>query len=203
MHNYLSVSEKPMSLSLRNSLLPLWVLCAQVAAAQEKSDTTLPPPMPVDRSVKETSSGFQVIPKLGLGMSRNFLVDLGLIGYSYIPDKRRAQYFDANIGVRAFIGKHSMLMPKLDVQAALFPLDPDELFCFNIGVDAGLLTDFKHTAVMLSPKAGFSMIMGLVRIYYLHQFLLKDRELFPGYGRHGVMLEINISTLQGKGFRTM
>jgi hypothetical protein len=192
-------------MSYLTRILPLLllVLCSYMANAQEKADTTLPPPMPVDRSVKETSSGFQVIPKLGLGMSRNFLVDLGLIGYSYIPDKRKAQYFDANIGVRAFIGRHSMLMPKLDVQAALFPLDPDELFCFNIGADAGLVTDFKNTAVMLSPKAGFSVAMGLLRIYYLHQFILKDRLLFPGYGRHGVMLEINLSTLQGKGFRTM
>ncbi len=182
-------------------LLLLLTVC--IANAQEKADTTLPPPMPLDRSVKETSSGLQVLPKLGLGMSRNFLADLGLIGYSYIPDKRKAQYIDVNVGVRAFIGKYSMLMPKLDVQAALFPLDPDELFCFNVGADAGLVTDFKNTAVMLSPKAGFSVAMGLVRIYYLHQFLLKDQVLFPGYGRHGVMLEVNISTLQGKGFRTM
>jgi hypothetical protein len=192
-----------MSLLLRNVLLLMCMLYAQDVFAQEKSDTTMPPPMPVDRSVQETSSGFQVIPKLGLGVSRNFLADLGLIGYSYIPDKRKSQYFDANIGVRALIGRHSMLMPKLDIQAALFPLDPDELFCFNVGADAGLVTDFKRTSVMLVPKAGFSVAMGLVRIYYLHQFLLKDRELFPGYGRHGVMLEVNISTLQGKGFRTM
>lgn len=179
------------------------MLCTGIAAGQERTDTTMPPPMPPQPLVKEPSYGFQILPKLGLGISRNFLVDLGLIGYSYIPDKRKAQYFDANVGVRAFIGKHSMIMPKLDLQAALFALDPDDLVCFNLGADIGFVTDFKQTSFMLSPKAGVSVASGLVRCYYLHHLLLKDQILFPGYGRHGVMLEINISVLQGKGFRVM
>ncbi|WP_157976995.1 hypothetical protein [Taibaiella helva] len=150
-----------------------------------------------------SSAGFQVLPKLGLGMSRNFLVDLGLIGYSYIPDKSKFRYYDANISIMTYIGRHMMIMPKLDLQAAVFPIDREELLCFNLGLDAGLLTDFKQTSVMLTPKAGFSLATGLLRIYYLHNFLLRDKDLFPGYGRHGVLLEINISVLQGKGFRLM
>ena len=150
-----------------------------------------------------SSAGFQVLPKLGLGMSRNFLVDLGLIGYSYIPDKSKFRYYDANISIMTYVGRHSMLMPKLDLQASVFPIDREELLCFNLGLDAGLLTDFKQTSVMLTPKAGFSLATGLLRIYYLHNFLLRDKDLFPGYGRHGVLLEINISVLQGKGFRLM
>lgn len=149
------------------------------------------------------SSGFQFIPKFGLGMSRNFLIDLGLIGYSFIPDKNKAQYFDANISVMTFIGKHTMIMPKLDLQGGLFAFDSDDLVCFNLGVDAGWLTDFKQSGFMVTPKAGLSVATGLVRLNYLYNVLLKDKALFPGYGRHGVLLEINISVLQGKGFKTM
>ncbi len=178
-------------------------LCTGTCRAQGVADTTAPPLMPPEHRAKESSMGFQVLPKFGLGMSRNLLLDLGLIGYSIVPDKRKARYYDANIGVRFFIGKHSMLMPKLDLQAALFPLDPDDLLCFNLGLDAGLLTDFKHTALMLAPKAGFSLASGLLRLYYLYQVLPQDKILFPGYGRHGVMLELNLSILQGKGFRLM
>jgi hypothetical protein len=166
-----------------------------VSASPVSAADTLKPPVP--------SSGFQFIPKLGFGMSRNFLIDLGLIGYSFIPDKNKAQYFDANISVMAFIGKHTMIMPKLDLQAGLFAFDSDDLICFNLGVDAGLLTDFKQSAFMVTPKAGLSIATGLVRLNYLHNILLEDRALFPGYGRHGVLLEINISVLQGKGFKTM
>lgn len=166
----------------------------RVPAAAHTTDT-LKPPVP--------SSGFQIIPKFGLGMSRNFLIDLGLIGYSFIPDKNKAQYFDASISVMAFIGKHTMIMPKLDLQAGLFSFDSDDLICFNLGVDAGWLTDFKQSAFMVTPKAGLSVATGLVRLNYLHNVLFKDKALFPGYGRHGVLLEINISVLQGKGFKTM
>lgn len=183
--------------------LSIVILCIQTVQAQDTRDTSYVPPK-MD-SIRPTlpSSGFQAIPKFGLGVSRNFLIDLGLIGYSYIPDKNRAQYFDANISVMALIGKHTMIMPKLDLQAGLFGLDSDDLFCFNLGVDAGLLTDFKKSTLMVSPKAGFSFATGLVRLYYLYNVLLDDKILFPGFGRHGVMLEFNISVLQGKGFKTM
>lgn len=184
------------------TLLPAVLLTVAVASrAQDTTTSSIPPPAPPERPVKTPASGFQWIPKFGIGQSRNFLLDLGIVGYSYIPDKHKAQYFDANISLRGMVGKYSMLMPKLDLQAGLLPLDPDELICFNLGLDAGMLTDFRHAAVMLVPKAGFSAATGLIRLYYLHQFLLGDRLYFPGYGRHGVMLEINISVLQGKGFR--
>lgn len=180
-------------------LLLAIVACTLQASAQSPADTLLP----VTASRPDHSAGFQLIPKLGLGMSRNFLVDLGLIGYSYIPNKNKAQYYDANISVMLLAGKHTMLLPKIDLQAGLFPLDKDELVCFNLGFDAGLLTDFSQSTVQLTPKAGFSVATGLVRIYYLHSFLLGDKALFPGYGRHGVLLEVNISVLQGRGFKTM
>jgi hypothetical protein len=168
----------------------------------QDSMTVAPEPKP-ELKAREPSSGFQFIPKFGLGASRNFLIDLGLIGYSYIPDKNKAQYFDGNISVMALIGRHTMLYPKLDLQAGLFALDGDDLVCFNLGVDVGLLTDFKRSSFMVTPKAGLSFATGLIRIYYLHNFLVDDKLLFPGYGRNGVLLEINISTLQGKGFKTM
>jgi hypothetical protein len=180
------------------------VVYAKPCAAQDS--TSMPPPItaPFDTARPVVSShGFQVIPKLGLGGSRNFLLDLGLVGFSYIPDKNKAQYYDANISIMALIGKHTMLFPKLDLQAGLFAFDSDDLICFNIGADAGLLTDFKRSAFMITPKAGLSVASGLVRLYYLHNFLLEDKLLFPGYGRHGVLLEFNISVLQGKGFKTM
>lgn len=173
--------------------------------AQDSVGISKPAPEPVVDTAKPPvpSSGFQFIPKLGLGMSRNFLADLGLIGYSFIPDKNKAQYFDANISVMAFLGKHTMIMPKLDLQAGLFAFDSDDLVCFNLGADAGWLTDFKQSAIMVTPKAGLSVATGLVRLNYLYNVLLKDKALFPGYGRHGILLEINISVLQGKGFKTM
>lgn len=188
-----------MNISLRYCLL--LSLCLSVTgyvAAQDFVQRNI-----MQEQASFSASGFQVIPKYGLGMSRNFLIDLGFVGYSYIPDKNKARYLDANIGVMALIGKHTMIMPKLDLQAGLFPLDRDELICFNLGLDAGLLIDFKRSAIMLSPKAGFSVATGLMRLYYLHNFLLKDKDLFPGYGRHGVLLEINISVLQGNGFKIM
>lgn len=171
--------------------------------AQEHSDSLATSRKALKFPSSGASGGFQVLPKLGLGMSRNFLVDVGLLGYSYIPDKTKAAYYDANISVMTYIGKHTMVMPKLDLQAGLFPLDHDDLICFNLGVDAGLLTDFKQSAVMITPKAGFSVASGLLRLYYLHNFLLKDKDIFPGYGRHGVLLEVNISVLQGKGLKIM
>lgn len=176
-------------------------LIPELVSAQDSTQVA-PAPKPELRA-KAPSSGFQAIPKLGLGMSRNFLLDVGLAGYSYIPDKNKAQYFDANISVMALIGSHTMLYPKLDLQAGLFALDADDLVCFNLGVDAGVLTDFNRSSFMVTPKAGLSFATGLVRIYYLHNFLVDDKLLFPGYGRNGILLEINISTLQGKGFRTM
>jgi hypothetical protein len=181
------------------------MVCLTSVMAQDSVGVSMPPPSSVIDSVKPPvpSSGFQFIPKLGLGMSRNFLIDLGLIGYSFIPDKNKAQYFDANISVMAFLGKHTMIMPKLDLQAGLFAFDSDDLVCFNLGADAGLLTDFKQSAFMVTPKAGLSVATGLVRLNYLYNVLLKDKALFPGYGRHGILLEINISVLQGKGFKTM
>lgn len=182
-------------------ILFILLLVPLPGAAQTPADTiTAVLPVPVRA---HSTAGFQVLPKLGLGISRNFLLDVGLISYSYIPDKNKAQYYDANISVLTLIGKHTMVMPKLDMQAALFALDRDELICFNLGADAGLLTDFKHSTVMLTPKAGFSVATGLLRLYYLHQFLLGDKTLFPGYGRHSVLLEINVSVLQGHGFKMM
>jgi|GEM_PF-2053342 len=179
----------------------LWLVFLAGAAAPvlpaQEADTLRGRAQPGHRSC-----GFQPLPKLGLGMSRNFLADLGLIGFSYIPDKRKAQYYDANISVMTLIGKHTMVLPKLDVQAGLLPIDPDELICFNLGLDAGMLTDFRERTFMLVPKAGFSLATGLLRIYYLH-FLAGNKALFPGYGRHGVLLEVNLSALQGKGFRLM
>lgn len=154
-------------------------------------------------SLAQQSSGFQWVPKLGIGISRNFLLDVGLIGYSYIPNRDKAQYYDANISLRTLIGKHTMLMPKLELNAALFPIDNDELITFNIGADAGLLTDFKRTAIVLAPKAGFAIATGLVRINYLYNFLLDEWQLYPGLGRHAVLLEINISAFQGKGLKMM
>lgn len=153
---------------------------------------------------REPSAGFQLIPKLGLGFSRNFLADLGLIAYSYVPDKNKARYFDLNLGVMGLFGKHTMMMPKLDMQAGLFSLDREALLCFNVGADAGWLTDFDNSTIMISPKAGLSFATGLIRLNYLYNILPGgDRTLFPGLGRHGVMLEVNISVLQGKGFKTM
>ncbi|RYZ45366.1 MAG: hypothetical protein EOP49_25340, partial [Sphingobacteriales bacterium] len=58
------------------------------AQAQDTAKVTMPPESHVDTTRPPVpSSGFQVIPKLGLGGSRNFLLDMGLIGYSHIPDK--------------------------------------------------------------------------------------------------------------------
>ncbi|WP_162902742.1 hypothetical protein [Taibaiella koreensis] len=188
---------------LFGTLLALGLLSGIPAPAQEQRDSAKTV-VPDTTNVKPASSaGFQLLPKLGLGMSRNFLVDIGLIGYSYIPDKSKSHYYDANISVMTYIGRHTMVMPKLDLQASLFPIDHEELLCFNVGLDAGLLTDFRQSAIMLTPKAGFSLATGLLRLYYLHNFLLRDKTLFPGYGRHGVLLEINISVLQGKGFKLM
>lgn len=152
-------------------------------------------------SFAQKSSGLQWVPKLGVGVSRNFLLDVGLIGYSYIPNRDKAQYYDANISVMILIGRHTLVMPKFEMNAALFPIDKDELITFNIGADAGLLTDFKRTAIVLAPKAGFALATGLVRINYLYNFLLDERQLYPGLGRHAVLLEINISAFQGKGLK--
>jgi len=151
----------------------------------------------------QSSSGFQFLPKLGLGMSRNFLVDVGLVAFNYMPERTKAQYFDANISVMTLIGKHTMVMPKLDMNAALFPIDNDELITFNLGADVGLLTDFKQSTIMISPKAGFSAASGFIRLYYHYNFVLADFKQYPGLGRHAVTLEVNISAFQGKGLKMM
>ena len=151
----------------------------------------------------QSSAGVQWLPKIGLGISRNFMVDVGFVGYSYIPDKNKAKYYDANIGVMTLIGRHTMVMPKLDLNAGFLPLDSDDLFTLNAGADVGLLTDFKKSAIVLSPKAGLSAAMGLFRLYYHYNILFEEYRLYPGLGRHAVTLELNISILQGKGLKVM
>lgn len=144
--------------------------------------------------------GFQVLPQLGIGMSRNFLLDIGLCAFSYEPSKNSGRYFDANIGVMAYFGKHTMLMPRIELNAGILPLDKEELLCLDIGADFGWLTDFDRSGIMITPKAGFSFASGLFRLHYLYN-ILADNKYIPGYGRHGVLFEINISSLRGKGIR--
>jgi len=152
-------------------------------------------------SIGQSSSGVQWVPKFGLGMSRNFLVDVGLVAYNFIPDKSKAQYYDANLSVMVLIGRHTMAFPKLDLNASLFPIDPDELITFNLGGEAGVLIDFKQSTGMLSPKAGLAAATGLIRLYYHYNFLLSDFKDYPGMGRHAITLEVNISAFQGRGLK--
>lgn len=147
--------------------------------------------------VKAQEMGFQYPAKLGLGMSRNFLVDVGLLSFSYIPKANNARYYDALFDVEALIGKHTMLMPKIELNAGILPVGQEELFVLNIGLEAGVLTDFKQSGFVLSPKAGVSIGQGLFRLYYLRNFL-SGNPLLPGFGRNSVVFEINIASLQGK-----
>jgi hypothetical protein len=149
------------------------------------------------KSVSAQEMGFQYPAKLGLGMSRNFLIDVGLVAFSYIPKENKAHYYDALLDVQVLIGKHTMLMPKLEVNAGLLPIGKDDVFVINIGAEAGVLTDFKQSGFVLSPKAGISIGQGIFRIYYLRNFLSGGSEL-PGFGRNSVVLELNIASLQGK-----
>lgn len=146
---------------------------------------------------KGQEAGFQFPAKLGLGVSRNFLVDAGLVSFSYIPKANSARYYDALFDLELLAGKHTMLMPKLELNAGLLPVGKDELFVINIGVETGLLTDFKNQGFVVSPKAGVSIGQGLFRLYYLRNFLSGD-VLLPGFGRNSVLLEINIASLQGR-----
>ena len=149
------------------------------------------------RLAQAQEMGFQYPAKLGLGMSRNFLVDVGLLSFSYIPKENKAHYYDALFDVEVLIGKHTMVMPKLELNAGLLPIGKDDVFVVNIGAEAGVLTDFKQSGFILSPKAGVSVGQGLFRLYYLRNFLAGNPVL-AGFGRNSVVLEINIASLQGK-----
>lgn len=149
------------------------------------------------QTVKAQEAGFQFPAKLGLGMSRNFVADAGLASFSYIPKAGSARYYDALLAVAVLIGKHTMLLPKIEVNAGILPVGSDAFFVVNIGAETGILTDFKQAALMLSPKAGVSVGQGLFRLYYLRNILAGDAVL-PGFGRNTVQLDINIASLQGR-----
>lgn len=156
----------------------------------------------LSQSLKAQEMGFQYPAKLGLGMSRNFLVDAGLLAFSYIPKANSARYYDALLDVQVLIGKHSMLMPKLELNAGILPVGSDELFVLNIGMEGGVLTDFKESGFVWSPKIGLSVGQGLFRLHYLRNFL-SGNPLLPGFGRNSVVLEINIASLQGKKMKVI
>ncbi len=156
----------------------------------------------LSHSLKAQETGFQYPAKFGLGMSRNFLIDAGLVSFSYIPRANSARYYDALLGVAVLIGKHTMLMPKLELNAGLLPLGSDELFVVNVGVEGGLLTDFKQSGFVVSPKVGLSIGQGLFRLHYLRNFL-SGNPILPGFGGNSVVLEINIASLQGKKIKVI
>ncbi|PSK95057.1 hypothetical protein [Taibaiella chishuiensis] len=154
------------------------------------------------RPVYAQESGFQFPAKLGLGMSRNFLLDAGLVAFSYIPKANSPRYYDALLDVEVLIGRHTMVMPKLELNAGILPVGGDGLFVINAGAETGLLTDFKQAGWVFSPKVGVSIGQGLFRLYYLRNILLNDPVL-PGFGRNSVVLEINIASLQGRRMKVM
>lgn len=149
------------------------------------------------QTAEAQEAGFQFPAKLGLGMSRNFVVDAGLASFSYIPKAGSARYYDALLDVAVLIGKHTMLLPKVELNAGILPVGSDAFFVLNIGAETGVLTDFKQAALMLSPKAGVSVGQGLFRLHYLRN-ILAGNTVFPGFGSNTVQLEINIASLQGR-----
>ncbi len=154
------------------------------------------------RPVMGQERGFQFPAKLGLGMSRNFLLDAGVVAFSYIPKANSARYYDGLLDVEVLIGRHTMVMPKLELNAGILPLGSEGLVVLNAGAETGLLTDFKQAGWVLSPKLGLSVGQGLFRLYYLRNILLNDPVL-PGFGRNSVVLEINIASLQGRRMKVM